>query len=99
MRVLTLLFVGVSTAVFATSVLTAQSKPDFSGTWTFDPEHSSKTQQGIMISSANPTPTPTQLPLRPIFGPEVTIGQDQKTLAVWRTVTPMTGPALRVIPP
>ncbi len=85
----------VGIAIVASVV--GQERPDFSGTWTYDAAHSSKTSRGLRIG---PDGTRTEIeinsPPPPAFGAEFTAKQDAKTLNLSLSLTQQTGVARMV---
>ena len=78
----------VGIAIVASVV--GQERPDFSGTWTYDVAHSTKTTRGLRIG---PDGTRTEIefnsPPPPIFGAGFTAKQDAKTLSLSLTQRPV----------
>jgi hypothetical protein len=85
----------VGIAIVASVV--GQERPDFSGTWTYDAAHSSKTSPGLRVG---PDGTRTEIeinsPPPPAFGTEFTAKHDAKTLNLSLSLTQQNGVARRV---
>ena len=85
----------VGIAIVASVV--GQERPDFSGTWTYDAAHSTKTSRGLRIG---PDGTRTEIeinsPPPPAFGADFTAKQDAKTLNLSLSLTQQTGVARMV---
>lgn len=74
------------------ATLAARATPDFSGTWVYDAEHSSKTQMqlvGTYSSSGTATQSFREVPLTPVWGDRFTAKQDATSFTIERTITPM----------
>jgi hypothetical protein len=79
----------------AQAAAVTQTRPDFSGAWVFDADHSSKTQIAyvtIVSSDGSRVPTEREVPLVPTLGNEFKATQDAKTLTIERTLTPTSVP-------
>ncbi|HKW00722.1 MAG TPA: hypothetical protein VJN96_12915 [Vicinamibacterales bacterium] len=86
--------IGIVSAAVIVSVAPgfAQDKPDFSGTWTYDAEHSSKTTRGGRRGAdGSITPIDVPQPPSPALGKEFTAKQDAKALTLGLSVTQQTG--------
>jgi hypothetical protein len=76
----------VGIAIVASVV--GQERPDFSGTWTYDAAHSSKTSPGIRIGlDGTRTEIEINSPPPPALGAEFTAKQDAKTLNLSLSLT------------
>lgn len=86
------LLLALAALVPSPASLAARAVPDFSGTWVFDADHSSKTETGYgaEVSNGVMTRTTREVPLRPIWGDSFTAKQDAKALSITRTITPAT---------
>jgi hypothetical protein len=69
------LAIGLISAVLTSAAPAAQTKPDFSGTWTFDDSRSP------YFATSNPR---VSVPAQPVLGEAFTVTQDDKLLTITR---------------
>ena len=68
-----------------------QQSRDFSGTWTYDAAHSSKTSRGVHVGpDRSMTPIDIDRPPSPVLGTDFTAKQDAKSLTLELTLTQQT---------
>jgi hypothetical protein len=85
--------VAVIASVASVGHAFGQQRPDFSGTWTYDAAHSSKTSRGVSVNGVDRSTTPIDVdkPPSPALGNDFTAKQDAKTLTLELTLTRQTG--------
>lgn len=87
--------IGIVSAAVIVSIAPAfaQDKPDFSGTWTYNAERSSKTSRGVRVNGIDRSMTPIDVdkPPSPALGTDFTAKQDAKSLTLELTQTLQTG--------
>ena len=92
-----LVSLAIIEAVASVVLAIGQERPDFSGTWTYDAAHSSKTSQGLRVGpDGTRTVIEINSPPPPALGGEFTAKQDAKVLNLGLSLTQQTGVARMV---